>query len=97
MVKEVQPEAEAVGLDADPEILERARVKAERAGVEIEFDEALSTELPYEDRSFDLVLSTLFFHHLAGADKRGTAAEIKRVRRPGASCTWRIGAGRQIR
>ena len=96
MVKEVQPEVEAVGLDADPEILERARAKAERAGVEIEFDEALSTELPYEDRSFDLVLSTLF-HHLAGADKRCTATEIGRVLNPGGGRTWPTGAGSPTR
>jgi SAM-dependent methyltransferase len=83
MLKESAPEAEVVGLDADPEILDLARAKAEEAGVEIQLDEALSTELPYEDGSFDRVLSTLFFHHLTGADKRRTAAEIARVLRPG--------------
>jgi SAM-dependent methyltransferase len=83
MAKEDQPEAEVVGLDADPKILERARAKAEGAGLEIRFDEALSTELPYRDRSFDLVLSTLFFHHLSSADKRRTAVQIARVLRPG--------------
>ena len=83
MAKEGQPEAEVIGLDADPEILERGRAKAERAGVEIRFDEALSTELPYQDHSFDLVLSTLLFHHLSGADKRRTAAQIARVLKPG--------------
>jgi SAM-dependent methyltransferase len=31
----------------------------------------------------DLVLSTLFFHHLTGADKRRTAKEIARVLKPG--------------
>jgi ubiquinone/menaquinone biosynthesis C-methylase UbiE len=82
MAKTVQPEAEVVGLDADPDILARARSKAERAGVELQLDEGLSTELPYEDSSFDLVLSTLFFHHLTGADKRRTATEIRRVLRP---------------
>ena len=30
-----------------------------------------------------MVLSTLFFHHLADADKRATAAEALRVLRPG--------------
>jgi SAM-dependent methyltransferase len=84
LVEAVQPGAEVIGLDADPEILERARGKAEAAGAKVRFDEALSTELPYEDGSFDLVLSTLFFHHLTGADKRRTAAEIARVLRPGA-------------
>ncbi len=83
MVKETEPEAGVVGLDADQEILDRARAKAGEAGVEIRLDEGLSTELPYEDRSFDRVLSTLFFHHLSGPDKRRTAAEIARVLRPG--------------
>jgi len=83
MIKKAEPGADVVGLDADPDILERARAKAEEAGVAIELDEGLSTELPYEDRSFDLIVSTLFFHHLTGADKRRTASEIVRVLRPG--------------
>jgi ubiquinone/menaquinone biosynthesis C-methylase UbiE len=83
LVKEREPRARVVGLDADPEILERARAKAAEANVELQFDRALSTELPYEDESFDLVLSTLFFHHLTGDDKRRTASEIARVLRRG--------------
>jgi SAM-dependent methyltransferase len=71
------------GLDADASILERARKKAACAGVEIGFDEGRSTSLPYPDASFDLVLSTLFFHHLADDAKRQTAAELVRVLRPG--------------
>jgi ubiquinone/menaquinone biosynthesis C-methylase UbiE len=83
LVKERVPEAEVVGLDADPEILERAWAKAAEAAAEVQFDQGLSTELPYEDESFDLVLSTLFFHHLTGDVKRRTAPEIARVLRPG--------------
>ncbi|HZA90506.1 MAG TPA: methyltransferase domain-containing protein [Solirubrobacterales bacterium] len=83
MVKGAEPAAEVVGLDADPEILERARAKAEGAGVEVQLDRGFSTELPYEEGSFDLVLSTLFFHHLTGADKRRTAEETARVLRAG--------------
>jgi ubiquinone/menaquinone biosynthesis C-methylase UbiE len=83
LVKVRVPEAEVVGLDADPEILERARAKAAGAASEVQFDRALSTELPYEGESFDLVLSTLFFHHLTGVDKRRTAGEIARILRPG--------------
>jgi ubiquinone/menaquinone biosynthesis C-methylase UbiE len=81
-VETAQPDAEVVGLDADPEILEQARTKAEAAGARARFDQGFSTELPYEDESFDVVLSTLFFHHLTGADKRRTAGEIARVLRP---------------
>jgi ubiquinone/menaquinone biosynthesis C-methylase UbiE len=83
LVKARVPEAEVVGLDADPEILERARAKAAGAASEVQFDRGLATELPYEAESFDLVLSTLFFHHLTGVDKRRTAGEIVRILRPG--------------
>jgi ubiquinone/menaquinone biosynthesis C-methylase UbiE len=83
MAKAHEPDAELIGLDADPEILVRARKKAVKDAVEIRFDEALSTEMPYEDQSFDRVLSTLFFHHLTTADKRRTSEEIARVLRPG--------------
>jgi ubiquinone/menaquinone biosynthesis C-methylase UbiE len=82
-VKRREPEAEVVGLDADPEMLAQARRKAEEAGVELELTEGFSTELPYEDGSFDLVLSTLFFHHLDPEPKRQTVREIARVLRRG--------------
>ena len=82
-VKRRQPAAEVVGLDADPEMLRRAATKADQAGVGLQLDEGFSTELPYPDERFDLVLSTLFFHHLGPEPKRQTAAEILRVLRPG--------------
>lgn len=77
------PAAELVGIDGDEEMLVRAREKAAGAGVEIGFDEGLSTALPYTDGSFDRVLSTLFFHHLDIAGKRATITELARVLRPG--------------
>jgi ubiquinone/menaquinone biosynthesis C-methylase UbiE len=82
-VKQREPGAELVGLDADPEMLAQARRKAEQAGVELELTEGFSTELPYEDASFDRVLSTLFFHHLDPEPKRRTAREIARVLKKG--------------
>ena len=82
-MKRRQPGAEVVGLDADPEMLERAKGKASEVGVELRLDEGYSTELPYEDASFDRVLSTLFFHHLDPEPKRQTAREIARVLRKG--------------
>jgi ubiquinone/menaquinone biosynthesis C-methylase UbiE len=83
LLKRAQPGAEVVGLDADPEMLEQARGKAKEAGVELELDQGFSTALPYPDGAFDLVLSTLFFHHLDPGSKRQTAREIARVLRPG--------------
>jgi ubiquinone/menaquinone biosynthesis C-methylase UbiE len=82
-VKRREPGAKVIGLDADPEMLSRAREKAKRAGVTVEFTEGYSTTLPYKDGSFDRVLSTLFFHHLDPEPKRQTAREIARVLREG--------------
>jgi ubiquinone/menaquinone biosynthesis C-methylase UbiE len=77
-----QPQARLTGLDADEAILARARSKAAAAGAAIEFRQGLSSGLPYEDASFDVVLSTLFFHHLEDEAKREAASEIRRVLKP---------------
>ncbi len=81
--KQAAPEIELTGIDADAEILGRAREKARRAAVRIEFDQGFSTALPYAESSFDRVLSSLFFHHLLEAEKLKTLAEVARVLRPG--------------
>ncbi len=47
------------------------------------FDEGFSTDLPYENSSFDRVLSSLFFHHLLRDDKIATVREAFRVLKPG--------------
>jgi ubiquinone/menaquinone biosynthesis C-methylase UbiE len=77
------PEVHVTGLDADPSILSRARRKAGRAGVSIALDEGSATALPYEDDSFDVVLSRLVLHHLTDDAKGEAAAEFVRVLRPG--------------
>jgi ubiquinone/menaquinone biosynthesis C-methylase UbiE len=77
------PRVTVTGLDADAAILAKARKRAARAGDEIRFDEGRSTALPYGDASFDVVLSTLFFHHLPDEQKHQTATELVRVLRPG--------------
>ncbi len=83
MAAQAEPGLNVVGLDGDEEILERARAKAIAAGAAIDFQEGLSTRLPFGPASFDRVLSTLFFHHLTTADKRVTLTEVTRVLRPG--------------
>src|SRR3990170_3351836 len=39
LIKQLHPESEVIGLDGDPKVLEIARAKAKRAGVEIAFQE----------------------------------------------------------
>ena len=80
--KEMYPEAEVIGVDGDQEILAIAADKADKASLPIKFEEGLSFALPYRDASFDVVTSTLFFHHLTAKDKKRTVSEIARVLTP---------------
>lgn len=82
LLKRKQPSSRIVGLDGDAKILEIARAKAQEAGVEIQFDEGMSFDLPYEDESFDRVTSSLFFHHLTRENKLKTLREVSRVLKP---------------
>ena len=68
--------------DIDPRAVELAReLHGERlAGADVIES---GTTLPYPDARFDLVVSTLFFHHLDPAPKRETLREIARVLRRG--------------
>lgn len=83
MVKRAQPEAEVVGLDADPQMLKAASTKAAHEGIAVKFDQGMASSLPYPDASFDRVLSSLMIHHLKTPDKGKTAREIYRILKPG--------------
>jgi ubiquinone/menaquinone biosynthesis C-methylase UbiE len=75
--------ATVVGLDPDPLALARARRKATRDGLPVQWDLGSAGDLPYPDASVDRVLSALMFHHLDEAEKHRALSEIKRVLRPG--------------
>jgi SAM-dependent methyltransferase len=81
--------ARVVGLDITPELLEAGRRNAAAAGVEIEWVEGDAEELPYEDASFDVVVST--FGCMFAPRHAVAAAELARVLRPGGRlglCNW---------
>jgi SAM-dependent methyltransferase len=84
-----QAGAAVVALDIVPELLEAGRVHAAKLGVEIDWVEGDAEALPFEDRSFDRVLST--FGHMFAPRHRQTADEMTRVAREGAVlgiCCW---------
>lgn len=83
-IKQHQPQANVVGVDGDPAILALASRKAQKANVTVQFDRALSYELPYPAAHFDRVVSCLFFHHLSWESKQRTALELFRVLKPDA-------------
>jgi ubiquinone/menaquinone biosynthesis C-methylase UbiE len=84
LVKSRFPDAAVFGIDPDPKAIRRARRKAERAGLTVRFDEAFANKLPYDDRSFDRVFSSMMFHHL-GEGKLDMLREVRRVLAPGGS------------
>lgn len=83
LVKQTHPDAEVIGLDGDPNVLEIGRAKAAKAGVDITLDHGLAFQLPYPEDSFDRVLSSLVLHHLTSENKRRAFREVYRVLRPG--------------
>jgi ubiquinone/menaquinone biosynthesis C-methylase UbiE len=85
LIKRLHPDVDVVGLDPDPKALARARRKAERAAVSIQFDRGFSHELPYPEASFNLVFSTFMFHHLEADEREKTLREARRVLAPGGS------------
>ncbi len=76
-----QAGASVVASDLTPELLEAGRARAEAEGVQLEWTEADAENLPFEDASFDVVMSSIGVmfapHHQAAAD------EMVRVCRPG--------------
>jgi ubiquinone/menaquinone biosynthesis C-methylase UbiE len=83
LIKNRHPQVFVSGLDADAKILEIARRKAVKEGVDIEFVKGMSFELPYPDESFDRVVPSLFFHHLTPENKLRTLREAKRILKTG--------------
>jgi ubiquinone/menaquinone biosynthesis C-methylase UbiE len=81
----LHPQVELSGIDPDPKALERARRKAVRWGVRVEFRQAFAERLPFADASFDIVLSSLMLHHLSRDTKVPALREARRVLKPGAA------------
>lgn len=66
------------GIDASPEMIDRAKRKARNSGVEVTFQTAVVEALPFADASFDVVLSTLMLHHLPRPLREQCAREVRR-------------------
>jgi ubiquinone/menaquinone biosynthesis C-methylase UbiE len=71
------------GIDPGTQQIARARTKAARRNVPIEFQIGVIEQLPFPDQTFDVVFSTLMMHHLPASLKRQGLAEISRVLKPG--------------
>jgi SAM-dependent methyltransferase len=69
--------AMVVGVDISTNWLEQARSRADREGVAVQFDEGDAERLPYDDASFDLVVSLI--GAMFAPQPERVAAELIRV------------------
>jgi len=72
--------ATVTGVDIAPNLIEQARTNAEAEGLKIQFDEGDAENLPYEDASFDAVVT--MFGVMFAPRPELAAAELIRVCRP---------------
>jgi SAM-dependent methyltransferase len=72
-----------VGIDPSARLLARARTKAARRRIPVEFHSAGMQALGLPDQSFDVVTSTFMLHHVPDDLARRGLAEVARVLKPG--------------
>jgi ubiquinone/menaquinone biosynthesis C-methylase UbiE len=80
IVAERHPSAALTGIDIDPKVLVRAKAKV---GTKVVLELASATALPFASGTFDIVLSSLAFHHLTREEKAAAMREVHRVLRSG--------------
>ena len=73
--------AEVTASDLTPELLEAGSKRAQEAGVELDWVEADAEDLPFEDASFDVVMSSI--GAMFAPMHQQVADELVRVCRPG--------------
>ena len=84
LLKQAQPSAQIIGLDPDPEVLDRAAAKARKAGVEIEWRQGFARDAASLGMRFDKAVSSFVFHQVPLAEKEtGISAMAASVRAGG--------------
>lgn len=80
-IRAAQAGAHCIGLDLTPELFDAGRDAAAACGVEVEWVEGDAEALPFDDASFDVVVSVL--GAMFAPRHRIAATELARVLRPG--------------
>ena len=77
-----QSEGRFTGIDPDPLVLAIARRRLQFSTPSVELVEGYAQDLPFPHEAFELVISTLIFHHLPDPVKLAALAEVRRVLAP---------------
>jgi ubiquinone/menaquinone biosynthesis C-methylase UbiE len=77
-------QSQVCGIDVAPDMVESAKRKAIKAGLDVQFQLGRIEDIPFADNHFDLVLSSFMLHHVPGDDaKKQGMKEIFRVLKSG--------------
>ncbi|MEL7197741.1 MAG: class I SAM-dependent methyltransferase [Pseudomonadota bacterium] len=81
--KQAYPEAEVIAIDAAPGPLAYGSARAKMQGQEVHFQQMCADDLGFEDKSFDVVWSSMFLHELSKKQRAKAFEEAYRVLKPG--------------
>lgn len=79
MAKEHRSTIKITGIDIDKAILDKATEKINQKKLDIQVIAYNGETLPFEDNSFDRIISCLVFHHLTTVSKQKILAELFRI------------------
>lgn len=80
---DIYPDAEMYGVDVAAPCLRYAHARAAARGINAHFFQQNAEKLSFEDETFDLVVSSFFYHETAVEATKRMLAECKRVLKPG--------------
>jgi len=74
-LKDACPDASILGVDADPDVLDRARAK--RPEGDVRFQRVFAQELDPSLGPFDRVVTSLFLHHVPASERRAVFDRVR--------------------
>ncbi|MEG4289063.1 methyltransferase domain-containing protein [Microcoleus sp. C2C3] len=97
MLKQAFPEAEVVGLELSPYMLVVAGMKAQKAGLNIQWLHGKAESVAFGDGSFDLVAASFLFHETPPAVSRAILRESFRLLKVGGQVVILDGSQKTLR
>lgn len=80
MIKQQFQAVSITGIDVDNKILKIAKKKT---GAAVDLQRYDGSNLPFNEGAFDIIVSSLVFHHIPTANKKNVLQELYRVLKPG--------------
>jgi demethylmenaquinone methyltransferase/2-methoxy-6-polyprenyl-1,4-benzoquinol methylase len=83
IARHIGPTGKVYGVDLSQDQISHAMHKASKLEVPFEFHQCSIDDLPFENGTFDAVISSMTFHEVPSKVRRGAIHEMARVLKPG--------------